>query len=312
MNIIRPISDIKSGYCIRLANGQGWRIIATAGVTSFVEKLASIMELQTCNRNGQPKLIFILGELAGETLGERIGCLEPNIGDNLPRKGWRAWKLPVIRLWFHRDVRDVFCEIGRELGYELDILRMLFSLYPIFEMAQDSGGIRLHAALVERDGIGILLAASGNTGKSTCCRRLPGPWIALCDDEALVVRDHKNQYLVHPLPTWSDYLMKRSKRTWDVRHHVPLSMIFFLEQAEADEVVRIGQGQAAGLMTGSAMQVYDPNWNNLDKEELRVFRKKLFDNACELAKVIPTFRLRVSLKGRFWEEIEKVLSHRTK
>jgi hypothetical protein len=33
----------------------------------------------------------------------------------------------------------------------------------------------------------------------------------------------------------------------------------------------------------------------------------LFNNACELAKAVPAYILRVSLEGRFWEEMEKVI-----
>jgi len=204
-------------------------------------------------------------------------------------------------------VPDVICEMGHEESHELDIIRMSLSIYPIFEGAQETGGLPLHAALVEREGIGILLAASGNTGKSTCCRRLSTPWHARCDDEALVVLDKQRRYLAHPFPTWSNFLWRLSERTWSVEWHVPLAAIFFLEQAEIDEVVSMGQGKAAASMTQLAMQVYDPNWNNLNREEVRTLKKRLFDNACEIAKALPVFKLRVSLKGRFWEKIETVL-----
>ena len=184
---------------------------------------------------------------------------------------------------------------------------MLLALYPILERVQDSGGLALHAAVVERQGIGILLAASANTGKSTCCSRLSSPWRPLCDDEALVVQDDKKQYQVHPLPTWSDYFMKRSEQTWNIESHVPLAAIFFLEQAEIDDVVPMGRGQAAVYIAQSAMQVSEPNLSNVDRAEVRAFRKKLFDNSCDLARVIPAFKLQVSLNGRFWEKIEQVV-----
>ena len=164
-----------------------------------------------------------------------------------------------------------------------------------------------HAALVQHSGVGILLAASGNTGKSTCCRRLRSPWQTLCDDEALIVRDDQQRYMAHPFPTWSNYLWRRSRQTWNVEKHVPLLAIFFLEQGEADAVYTMGGGQAAVSVTQSALQAYPPNWRELDVYERRAFRKKLFENACELVKSVPTYKLRVSLTGRFWDEIEAVL-----
>ena len=49
------------------------------------------------------------------------------------------------------------------------------------------GGLPFHATLLEYQGQGIILAAPGGTGKSTCSRRVPPPWRACCDDEVLVV-----------------------------------------------------------------------------------------------------------------------------
>ena len=303
----KAILGNKSGYCMRLANGQGWHLIATEGVGSWLEKLASIMQLKTCDGNGYPKLIFSRKEKGEEWLEEPICCLDSNLQEKFPSSDWKIRKSHAIQIWSHCDVPDVFCEIGDEEGHELGILRMLLALHPIFERAQYSGGLPFHAALIERNGIGILLAAPGNTGKSTCCRRLRGLWNPVCDDETLVVRDDKERYLIHPLPTWSDYLMKRSERTWNVQKYLPLSAMFFLEQAETDEVVPIGQGQAATHAYRSVTQVCHRNWMNLDREELRAYRKKIFNNTCELAGAVPEFKLRVSLKGRFWEQMEKVL-----
>jgi len=308
MNIIEPLSDTGSGYCIQLANGQGWHIAATIGTRPWVDKLATIMQLDTCNPDGYPKIIFIRKGKDVEKHKEPIRYLGPNMQGDFPGSGWKAHKFAGVQVWHHHDVPDVICEMRHKEDCELDILRMLLALYPIFERAQDSGGLPLHAALIKRDRVGILLAASQNIGKSTCCRRIPRPWQPLCDDEALVVRDNQERYLAHPFPTWSDYLMKRSERTWNIQSHVPLVATLFLEQAEKDELIPIGQGQAAVLMYQSATQVSRRNWVNLSNKEMGFVRKKLFDNACELARTIPAYRLCVSLEGRFWEEIEKVLS----
>jgi len=291
-----------------LANGLAWHITGSEVVRPWVEKLAAILELRICDRNGDPNLIFLRRETVKEKGGEWIRCLDAKIQGDLPWTGWKVRKLPAIQMWCHPEVPDVIFEIGHKQNYQLDILRMLLTLYPILERAQDSGGLPFHAAVVERKGVGILLAASANIGKSTCCSRLPSPWQTLCDDEALVVRDDKKLYQVHPLPTWSEYFMKRSEQTWNVERHVPLAAIFFLEQAEIDNVVPMGRGQAAVSIAQSAMQVYDLNWSNVDRAEVRAFRRKLFDNGCDLARVIPAFKLQVSLDGRFWEKIEKVLS----
>jgi SynChlorMet cassette protein ScmC len=150
------------------------------------------------------------------------------------------------------------------------------------------------------------LAAPGDTGKSTCCRRLPAGWTAWGDDEILVVLDPQGTYQAHPFPTWSEYLEQRSEQTWPVQHSVPLAAVFFLEQAPTDEALPVGQGHAAFLMTESAAQVGRKFWSKLDPEFERDFRRALFDNASRLAQRVPAFRLRCRREGRFWEEIERV------
>jgi SynChlorMet cassette protein ScmC len=295
-------------YLLRLGNGQGWQVSSTAGVRLEVGELGRIMGLKSCKPNGYPKLIFTRRGLGKTKYEETICSLDKDIEVDLRKLGWKVHDLWLVRLWSHDDVPDFICEIRNEEGdYEPSILSMRLSMYPIYQQAQDSGGLPLHAGLVERDGKGVLLAAPRNTGKSSCCRRLPSPWRALCDEETLVVRDDRKQYLAHPFPTWSDHIVKRCEKTWNVQRHVPLTTIFFLEQARIDEVIPIGQGEATVLMNQSAMQACHRFWNNLDYEEVRTRKKRLFDNACALAGSIPMYKLRVSLQGRFWEKIEAVL-----
>ena len=92
-----------------------------------------------------------------------------------------------------------------------------------------------------------------------------------------------------------------------MERHVPLSAIFFLEQADVDTALPLSQGEAAVRILQSAMQVWDGKWHPLDGREKGALRRRCFENACELAKAIPAFLLHVSVGGRFWEEMEKVL-----
>ncbi|MEK7397557.1 MAG: SynChlorMet cassette protein ScmC [Candidatus Poribacteria bacterium] len=297
---------------MRLANGHGWYITATEESRTWVDRLANIMELETCEVSEYPKLIFVRGN-SSKNHAEETLCNDALSIKQFSMNGWELHDLGATRFWIHHDVPDVICEIGYkkdckyDCDYEYDIVKMLQSLYPIYQRELNSGGLPLHAGLIERKDKGILLAAPGGTGKSTCCRRIPPPWHPLCDDETLIVFDGMGQYIVHPFPTWSERIQKRSERTWDIQQHIPLSAIFFLEQAKNDEVISIGQGQAAILINQMANQVCYRNWKNLDLEKQALFRKELFSNSCELAKKIPAFILRVSLSGQFWEEIESVL-----
>ena len=102
--------------------------------------------------------------------------------------------------------------------------------------------------------------------------------------------------------------MKRAPNTWDVQYSVPVSAIFFLERADNDEVTPLTASEASILMMESASQVCVHS-KTLYKQQpdLPEFREKLFNNAFNLAMKIPAFRLRISLNGKFWEEVEKVL-----
>ncbi len=294
-------------YLLRLADGRGWELVAGQGTESWVAKLAAIMRLEPCTPDGYPSLVFARKSLGRDWWRDPVSRLTPALAGRLPEKGWTVHDLRSLQLWSHDDVADVICEMGDEEDPDLDTVRMWLALAPVYDRTLESGGLPLHAALVERDGIGVLLAAPGGTGKSTCCRRIPPPWTALSDDLALVVLNRDGKYRAHPFPTWSNYLWKSSETTWDVKKHLPLAALFFLEQSPTDEAIPVGQGQASILVTESAEQICQAAWRNLIPEEERARKERLFENAGALARTLPAFRLRVNMEGRFWEEMERVL-----
>ncbi len=209
---------------------------------------------------------------------------------------------------YHDVIPDVLCEVDHDGDlHNIRYGSMSGFLYSVCHQSLATGGIPLHAALIEREGKGFLLTGSGRTGKSTSCRRVPAPWNPLCDDGVLVLLDKEMKYRVHPLPTWSEYTMKRSERTWNIQRSVKLSAIFVLEQSDADEVIPVGSGRAAIVINQSANQSWGAFWKKMAGNHQQKIRNRVFKNACDLAEAVPTFRLRASLHGRFWEEMEKVL-----
>ncbi len=293
------------GYRLSLGDGSSWWITGDEDRVPWVDELAAIMELKECKSNGSPRLIF--SRLADENDVED-GAKEIWNRHDLNDAGWVCYDDRLIRTWHHDSISDVIFEVRDDLNDTVKYVVMWSSLYPIYKRSMSGGGLPLHAGSAELDGRGILVAAPGDTGKSTCCRRLPDYWNPLADDEALVVLDARRKYQLHPFPTWSDYLWERAENTWNVQYSVPLSGIFFLEQSETDEVVPLGAGEAAVLISESAMQVCQKFWRRADIEDQRRFRSKIFSNACEIVARIPAYRLRASLHGRFWEEIENVLT----
>lgn len=174
--------------------------------------------------------------------------------------------------------------------------------------AQARGGVLIHGALAERDGIGVILAAPGGMGKTTASNRLPSPWRSLCDDTTLVVRNPQGGYWAHPWPTWSRFLDGGMGGTWNVQEAVPLRGAFVLVQAAEDRVERVGPGHAVSLLWEAVEQVSAFLAPGLCKEELRAFHLERFENLRDLVGVVPVHLLHISLTGAFWHEIEQACS----
>ncbi|MGD0781277.1 MAG: SynChlorMet cassette protein ScmC [Candidatus Aminicenantales bacterium] len=174
--------------------------------------------------------------------------------------------------------------------------------------AQARGGVLLHGALAERDGLGVILTAPSGTGKTTASHRLPDPWRSLCDDTTLVVRDAQGRYWAHPWPTWSRFLDGGPGGAWGVEDAVPLKGVFFLAQAMDDQAERLGPGQAVSMLMEYVAQVSADMAPGLGKEKLRALHLERFDNLCALARMIPAYVLHISLTGAFWQEMERALS----
>ncbi len=295
-------------YCLTLSDGSGWWLSEFNECTGLAERLAVIMELKESRLNGSPKLIFSQKAASHSDkckLDRFVTAKLRSCGHNT---GWEVDDPASLRVWCSESIPDVLCEVIHHVQVpEIQFLNMWYAILPIYQRSIYRGGLPLHAGLVELNGLGLLLVASSDKGKSTCCRRLPDYWKPLCDDEALVVLDKQKKYRAHPFPTWSDYLLKRAKNTWNVQYSVPLYGVFFLEQSETDEVVPMGEGQAAVLMSESSSQICQKFWRTLDTEDQRLFRNELFNNSCDIAKHIPAYHLSVSRHGRFWEKIEQVL-----
>ena len=91
-------------------------------------------------------------------------------------------------------------------------------------------------------------------------------------------------------------------------HSLPLGAIFFIEQSETDEVIRIEtQAESAVLINKSAVEIYQKFLVRFERERKWNAATMVFDNACKMAKTVPAYKLRISLTGRFWEKIEEVI-----
>lgn len=288
-------------YSFRLGNGYGWYFIATPGTFSFAKKLAGVLGLKPGRTARLPKFIIIQ-----EGLGRKyLKKLVPDLGRHFPGQGWISQDTKTIKLWHNVRSSDVICELGKASHPGLLVDWITQIVYLLYLQLYNQGCFPLHTALIEKNGKGYLLVATGNTGKSTCCRRVPAPWKALCDDEALIVLGKDNRYRVHPFPTWSVCFKTQCTWGWQTEKSVPLSAIFFLKQAKKDRVIPVKPGQAAWRIYHSAKEAYQRNWM-WPKGAGRSFFPQILDSSFKLVRAIPAYILKASLHGRFWEKIEEV------
>ena len=295
-----------------LADGSRWVIAAgDEEAAPIVSQLADAMQLRVMNPSAS---------LPPAALGtSRTGAVEPPrhgivrrllvlVDAHNPKASLATCHAPLP----FEDDGLVVCVL-RSITYNIGLYIQLVALSSIVAHdAQTRGGVLLHGALAEEDGIGVILAAPAGTGKTTASDRLLAPWRSLCDDTTLVVRDSQGNFWAHPWPTWSRFLAGGSGGTWDVQNAVPLKGIFFLSQAVEDRVESVGPGHAVSLLVECAEQTPQLMARSLSKEETRALHLERFNNLCALARVVPTHVLRISLTGAFWQEIEQTLegSHR--
>jgi SynChlorMet cassette protein ScmC len=184
------------------------------------------------------------------------------------------------------------------------------ALLPVYESIVARGGLPLHAALVEHGGRGLLLVGRSGVGKSTACRRLPPGWNALGDDLSLAVRASGGEFRVHPLPTWSAVTPGARERSWDIRQNVPLAAIFLLSRAAGDEVIPAGRAMVSVVLSEAAVTIFNSVQSGSRAFETTPLKADIFANAASMVNSVPSYILRLSLEGRFWEKIEEAMEKR--
>ncbi|MDP8239060.1 MAG: SynChlorMet cassette protein ScmC [Candidatus Hatepunaea meridiana] len=288
----------KTGYRLRLADGRNWLLCSNEDTKEWVDRFAGIMGLQPLVSDDISSRILVIRDIS-------------KIGEHFGEFNWSHYNHYGMTIRSNSKTDDLIYVIREESSFENNIYNMWACVYPIYKQALLYNGTPLHAALVERNGMGVLLAAPGGTGKTTAYRRLPESWGKLGDDECLIVPDNQGSFSAHPFPTWSNFLLKKSQNFWQVESYLPVGAIFFLQPADKDEITPLKSGYAATLINQSVRQIMRRGWSFLDHNDELELKRKLIDISVTIAKNIPAFMLHLSLTGRFWEKMEAVLEERS-
>ncbi|MCP4177598.1 MAG: SynChlorMet cassette protein ScmC [bacterium] len=300
--MLRQFSGNEKKYLLSLSDGLTWEFKAAESMSTWLKDFSYIMQISKApddTHKADKKLLFLA--LKNENKLPTSDCSDD----------WNHFKQgAVYRVWSHSRKPETFIELNSDYieHQEIKIINMSTSLKPIYRhYTLHNGGGPIHAALAELNGKGILIAAHGGTGKSTCSIRLPSYWTALSDDMSLIVTDADNNFRVHPMPTWSDHLWNKKLSTFNTPHSVPLKAIFFLEQSDIDEVIPIKNPQSSQKVFDSFKQVWESFWPKIEIDEKRTMVHKIFNNAFDIAVKTPCYKLKATLDGEFWKEIEKVI-----
>ncbi len=182
---------------------------------------------------------------------------------------------------------------------------LFYFAYAVQNEILPKGGLPVHSCLLAVNGLSVLLVGDSGVGKTTCCNRVTPILEGHSDDLAFIVKK-KNQYFAHPYMTMSECTKETLSTPRDIHTCLPLKAIFFLEQSNNDQVKPIPAHEASlKLYHAASLMVrgFDRSSNCSVKQK----NTTLFNNACDIIKAIPSYRLKASLNGRFWEKIQNTM-----
>jgi len=289
---------------LHFGHGVSWRLSGAGAAEIWLERFAHAMGLSAARDGMRRQIVF---EEMPMRPGEFFGPVLRRHLKELPRGKWKVREFSNLAFFEHPAREEVFCELSPVREWRGRVDQMRRSLLPVYLDALASGGLPIHGALIAKDGHGVILAGCSGAGKSTASRRVPPPWQVLGDDLCLVVQDEKGTCRVHPLPTWSAFREDGKSGVCRSGSAVDLRAVFFLEQAPVDDCRALKSSTAAISLAASSLEVFRSVDIDFPSREEAVVKKGPYANAASLALRVPSFLLRLSLKGRFWEKIEEAL-----
>ena len=297
----------KQRYSLTLGDGSSWGLWADKELDGWINELGTILSVSEKSVLSPEHSICFHSYCSEE--------LTPN-RENIERELCSKWdevcfyENPPVHLLTDRMMQENIVTVSTSFLHlpEMYYLNMSKAMLPFFLHSFNNGGVPLHAALVEYDGAGILIAATGDTGKTTCCRRLPGKrWKAHSDDLSLLIRNQEGGLVAHPMPTWSDYMIRgETGNKWGFEKKMPIKAIFLLEQSSVDAVTRLPKLNSTVQLMKSVRQICV--LDSISSPHLiRKINSSILKNVTEIAEEIPVYTLEATLDGKFWEAIAEVL-----
>lgn len=301
--------DRQHDYTLPLADGTVWTFSTSVDgpFAPWLDEFAGILSLKKAAADPPSKIVphpSYLGRI-------RIVPMDKNRTPAGTSKSWNSYTQgSAYQAWLNPLDHEAILELNPEFitHPEIRYIDMSAALRIVFlHCVASRSGCSLHAASAAWNGRGIVIVASGQTGKSTCHGRFPKTWTPLADDCALAVKMPAGGYAVQPMPTWSNYLRKEKASVFDSGTAYPLKALFFLEQGETDEVEKVKPPIAAGILHRLSREAWGSYIGRFPAAEKKTLGRDVFEACCAIANATPGYILRATLHGKFWREIEKVL-----
>jgi SynChlorMet cassette protein ScmC len=160
-------------FTLQIDNRLKWTIIGIDKAIPWLERLAEIIKMSPAKAL-LGNCIIVLKSRKLSTIVP-LSLLPKNLAISLPKTGWSNHDQKHCQIWTHPKSKTVVFEINQETTSSINIIRMWTLLDIIYQQIIGKGGFPIHSALVKKRGKGVIIAAHGGTGKSTCCRRIPPP-----------------------------------------------------------------------------------------------------------------------------------------
>ena len=274
------------------SNGRSWGFF-NLDKASFLDKFFKIIDLSPGSDHCDGKVVLAnSARLAGISISSDAQFIHYK-------------DVPLLAFYSFEQLNFFFFYDQTE-GLKINRVVQL-SLAPLIAVTHRDLGICLHAALIETPSGGVLLVGASGAGKTTCCSRLLSGWRAWSDDMTMVLPSSEFEYFAHPLPTFSRLDLNISHPCWNLQKSISVKAIFFIDQGDSDSIQMVGKGQAAALLFQHEPKIYSRIFRNFPARHRLKNNISRFESAYKLSEHIPCYKLKISLKGHFWNLINEVL-----
>ncbi len=282
-----------------LADETRWTFRAVSAGIDWLRKFASVLSLPSEEGNNQADkwTIYVV------THTELDACLT-FLGTNQTQ--CNEFDLGPLRVYTLPGTETHVYEVPDRSNRKDWLMSMWYGQYPLYPALLRAGNLPIHAGLGVYGEKGVLFAAPGGTGKSTTMRRLPSEWETVNDDECWLVQTDAGLF-AHPMPTWSDLVLRNIDQVWPSTTAIPIHTVVFLRQAQKVSLEQLQHAATSNYLKQACEQIFRRAWTSLPPPDLTQVRKRVFEQSERYSRSLRGILLDLTLEDPFWEILQPYL-----